>query len=153
MWALPAVLYLIGVSVALSVIDYRTKRLPNKIVLPSIPILAALLVLPALAYDAWDAYARALAGGLAMFAVYLALAFINPKGLGMGDVKFATVVGMALAWFSWNVWFYGFLLAFVLNSVVGLAVIAKTKDRKTKLAFGPFMVIGAFLAVALGVQA
>lgn len=147
MWALPALVYFIGVSVWLSVIDFRTRKLPNKIVLPSIAILAALLLLPAIFVGAWDNYVRALLGGLAMFVLYLALAFLRPGAMGMGDVKFAAVVGMTLAWFSWNAWCFGFLLAFLLFSVVGTVAMAKTKDRQVKLAFGPFMVAGAALAV------
>src|SRR5450830_2175470 len=65
-WALPAYLFLAGISVALALIDLDTKRLPNAIVLPSYPVAILLLAFaswnPGGGSD-WSALWRALIGG------------------------------------------------------------------------------------------
>ena len=92
-WQLPAYLYLTAVGVALAFIDLDTKRLPNVLTLPSYPIMAGLLLIPAVADGLWGDFGRAMLGALALFAFYLLLALVYPAGMGMGDVKLAGVLG------------------------------------------------------------
>ena len=61
-WELPAYLYLTAVGVALAFIDLDTRRLPNVMTLPSYPILAALLLIPAAVDGSWGDYGRAMLG-------------------------------------------------------------------------------------------
>ena len=150
-WELPAYLYLTAVGVALAFIDLDTKRLPNVLTLPSYPILAGLLVIPAVADGLWGDYGRALLGALALFAFYLLLALVYPAGMGMGDVKLAGVLGMALGWLGWAEWVVGSFLAFVLGAVVGLGLmLMRRAGRRSAIPFGPFMLAGAFLGILLG---
>lgn len=152
-WELPAVLYLAAVSLALAFIDLDTKRLPNALTLPSYPIMAGLLLLPAVAEGRWEDLLRALLGGVVLFLLYFVLALVNPAGMGMGDVKLAGVLGMGLAWFGWGVLLVGAMLAFLLGALVGIALlVTRRAGRQTKIPFGPFMVAGALLAVLLGQQ-
>lgn len=150
-WELPAYLYLASVGVALAFIDLDTKRLPNVLTLPSYPILAGLLLIPATLDGLWGDYARALLGGLALFTFYLVLALVYPAGMGMGDVKLAGVLGMALAWLGWGEWFVGSFLAFLLGAVLGLGLmLLRRAGRRSAIPFGPFMLGGAFLGILLG---
>jgi leader peptidase (prepilin peptidase)/N-methyltransferase len=150
-WELPAFLYLAAIAVALSAIDLDTKRLPDRIVLPSYVVGAVLLALPALLDARGDDYVRALLAALALFAFYFLLAFIYPAGMGFGDVKFAGVLGLYLGWVSWAAVIVGTFAAFVLGAVVGIAVLVLGRGgRKTKVPFGPFMVIGAYLGLVVG---
>ena len=150
-WQLPAYLYLTAVGVALAFIDLDTKRLPNVLTLPSYPIMAALLLIPAVADGLWGDYVRAMLGALALFAFYLLLALVYPAGMGMGDVKLAGVLGMALAWLGWGEWFVGSFLAFLLGAVVGLGLMLfRGAGRRSAIPFGPFMLGGAFLGILLG---
>lgn len=150
-WALPAYLYLAAIAVALSAIDLDTKRLPNAIVLPSYVVALLLLLLPAALDGSWAAYVRAILAGAAMFAFYFLLAFVYPAGMGFGDVKLAGVLGIYLGWVSWGVVLVGGFAAFLLGAVVGIVVmVAGHGGRKTKLPFGPFMMVGAFLALFFG---
>jgi leader peptidase (prepilin peptidase)/N-methyltransferase len=83
--------------------------------------------------------------------VYLVLFLIYPEGLGLGDVKLALGLGVALGWYGWDVVFLGTFAAFLLAAVYGVAlVIAGRAGRKTAVSFGPFMALGALAAVALG---
>ena len=146
--AVPAFLYLVAVGVALALIDLDTMRLPNSIVLPSYPVVAALLLLAAALRHDWDALLRALIGGGALFAGYFALAFAYPAGMGFGDVKLAGLLGGALAFLSWPAFAVGSFAGFVLGGVGGVLVLASGRGgRKTAIPFGPFMIAGALLAV------
>ena len=150
-WALPAYLYLSAVCIALAFIDLDTKRLPNALTLPSYPVMAGLLLLPAVAYSDWSSYGRALLGGLALFAFYFVLALVYPAGMGMGDVKLSGVLGMGMAWLGWGQWLVGSFLAFVLGAVVGVTLmVLRRAGRRSAIPFGPFMVAGALLGIVLG---
>lgn len=150
-WALPAYLYFAAIAVALSLIDLDTKKLPNAIVLPSYPVALALLLLPAALDPAWDSYVRALLGAVALFAFYFLLAFVYPAGMGFGDVKLAGVIGLYLGWLGWGPLIVGAFLGFLLGAVVGGGLmVARRAKMKTAIPFGPFMLLGAWLAVVWG---
>jgi leader peptidase (prepilin peptidase)/N-methyltransferase len=150
-WELPAYLYLAAIAVALTLIDVDVRRLPNVIVLPSYVVGAGLLLLPAGAAGEWDAYLRALLGALALFALYFALAFAYPAGMGFGDVKLAGVLGLYLGWLGWGELAVGAFLGFLLGGAWGVALLlARRAGRKSAIPFGPFMLGGALLAVLVG---
>lgn len=151
-WALPAFMFFAAMGTRLSIIDAKTKRLPNKIVGQTYGGLVGLLLLPAIAEGMWIEYATALAGGVVMFAVYLVLALINPKGMGMGDVKFAAPLGTALGWFGWGALLLGLAAGFLIGALVSIALIAtKHATRSSKIPFGPSMFIGAGLVTLLAI--
>ena len=152
-WELPAYLYLTTVGVALAFIDLDTKRLPNALTLPSYPILAGLLLIPAAVDGLWGDLGRAALGAAALFAFYLLLALVYPAGMGMGDVKLAGVLGMALGWLGWGEWFVGSFMAFFLGAVVGLGLmLVRAAHRRSAIPFGPFMLSGVLIAVLFGTQ-
>jgi leader peptidase (prepilin peptidase)/N-methyltransferase len=148
---LPAYLYLAAVGVSLAMIDIDLQRLPDVLTLPSYPIALALFVLPAVRYHAWHEYLHALIGMAALFAFYFIVWFLYPAGMGFGDVKLAGVVGIYLAWLGWGQLVVGAFAAFVVGSVVSIAIVAfKDGGRKTKVPFGPFMLIGLLIGVFAG---
>jgi leader peptidase (prepilin peptidase)/N-methyltransferase len=150
-WELPAFLYLGAVGVALALIDIDVKRLPNVIVLPSYFVAAALLLLPAAIYGDWSSYLRALLGMAALFAFYFVLALIYPSGMGFGDVKLAGVLGMYLGWLGWGELLVGAFLGFLLGGVVGGGMmLTRRATRKSAIPFGPFMLLGALIAIVVG---
>jgi leader peptidase (prepilin peptidase) / N-methyltransferase len=148
---LPAFLYLGAVGVLLALIDLDVRRLPDALTRPSYVAGIVLLGLAALVEQDAEAMARALLGALALFAFYLLLAFINPAGMGMGDVKLAGILGLYLGWLGWGQLIAGAFLAFLLGSLVGLALMATRRaGLKSRIPFGPFMLLGALAAIAWG---
>lgn len=150
-WELPAFLFFTAVGVCLAMIDIDTKRLPNVITLPSYAVGGVLLLLPAAFDSRWDDYLWAWLGALALFAFYFLLAFIYPAGMGFGDVKLAGVIGLFLGWLGWGSLLVGAFLGFLLGAVIGVALMVRgSAGRKTRIPFGPFMLMGAYIAVIWG---
>ena len=150
-WQLPAYLYLAATGVALAAIDLDVRRLPDAIVLPSYAVGGLLLALPAALDGSWAAYGRAWAGAGVLYAFYLALALAHPAGMGFGDVKLAGVLGLHLGWLGWGELVAGTFLGFLLGGLLGLALIAAGHATgKTAIPFGPFMLLGALMAVGFG---
>jgi leader peptidase (prepilin peptidase)/N-methyltransferase len=150
-WQLPAFLYLAAIGVALSAIDLDVRRLPDAIVLPSYPVVLVLLLLPAAVEGRWSDLLHAVLTGAALYSFYLVLRLVYPAGMGFGDVKLAGVLGMYLGWVSWPLAIVASFAAFLIGGVVGVVVIVVTDGgRKTKVPFGPFMILGTFLALFFG---
>lgn len=148
---LPALLYLVSISIALSLIDIDVKRLPDAIVLPSYPVLLVLLGVASLVEGDWWSFVRVLIGAAAGFAFYFLLAFIYPAGMGFGDVKLAGVLGAALAWYGWAPLLVGGFAGFLLGGVIGVLLILSGRGtRKSMIPFGPYMILGTWLGIVLG---
>jgi leader peptidase (prepilin peptidase) / N-methyltransferase len=146
--ALPAYLYFVAAGLALALIDFDHRRLPNAIVLPSYVVVGVLLTIAAAVSHDWWALARAAISAAALYAVFYAIAFAYPAGMGFGDVKLAGVLGGLLGYLSWSALVVGAFAGFLLGAVVGVIVVAVGHGgRKTALPFGPFMIVGAFLAL------
>jgi leader peptidase (prepilin peptidase)/N-methyltransferase len=144
-WELPAYLYLAAVAISLAMIDLDVLRLPNKIVIPSYGVAAALLVPVSLTSgDPADLLRGLVAAGL-MYLLYRVLAI---WGMGGGDVKLAPLLGFYLGWLGWSAVMVGAFAGFLLGGLVGGVLMAlRLADRKSRIPFGPYMLAGAFLAV------
>jgi prepilin signal peptidase PulO-like enzyme (type II secretory pathway) len=126
----------------LAVIDIAERRLPNRIVLPSaVVVLAAQIALfPDRALE-WVLAAV----GAALFLLLLLL--VHPAGMGMGDVKLMLLLGAALG--------SAVVTALVVGSLAGgayaafLLVRSRGAARKHAFAFGPFLILGALVALLL----
>lgn len=150
----PSYLYLAAIGVALALIDLDVRRLPDALTLPSYvvgPVLLAVAVLVGSA-DPWWALVRGLFGLAAMYAFYFVLWYATGgKGMGWGDVKLAGVLGLYLGFLGWKFWAVGLFAAFLVGGVVGIGLmVGGQAGRKSKVPFGPFMVLGAFVAVVAG---
>lgn len=156
-WIVPA-LWLIPVGLAVSVIDLRTLIVPTRIVWPSTAVAAVLMVIVALAEGEPARLLNALVG-LACFAGPLfAIWFLMPKGMGLGDVRLATLLGLYLGFYSGTrpvlaMVFSLFCLAAasVVGLVIGLVALG-ARGRKAKVPFGPALVIATFLFVAFAAE-
>ncbi len=137
-------LLLVCVLVAVALIDLDHRTIPNRITGPA--ALAALGLGAALrpAGVPEQLIAAAAAGG---FLLVFALAY--PRGMGMGDVKLAGVLGLFLGR-SVGV---AILVAVLLATAVGVAVIARvgmSEGRKTAIPFGPFLAAGGLVGLLAG---
>ncbi|MGH3713034.1 MAG: prepilin peptidase [Micromonosporaceae bacterium] len=150
-YALPGFLALAAAGLVLAVVDLDLHRLPDAITLPAYPVLAGLLALASLLTGDWYALLRAAVACLVALALYAALAYAAPHGLGFGDVKLAGVLAMALGWQSWAAAVAGVAFGFAAGALASLTLLAvRRASWRTELPFGPSMLAGAFLAALWG---
>ena len=137
-------LMLIAVLVPVALIDLEYRIIPNKITLPAAiaAVVAGLILQPSAVPE--QLIAGAAAGG---FLLLFALAY--PRGMGMGDVKLAAVLGLYLGR-SVGV---ALLVGVLAGTLVGIGVMARVgtaKGRKTAVPFGPFLALGGIVALFIG---
>jgi leader peptidase (prepilin peptidase)/N-methyltransferase len=150
-WAVPAYLALAFLCVVLAVIDASTRLLPNRITYPAFPLVLGLLLVASVGLGDLGRLGRGLLAAVALGGFFLALALISPRGMGLGDVKLAPTLGLALGWLSWGALAVGVFAGFLLGGLAGLAAIAVLGlSRKSLLPFGPWLVTGALLGVLAG---
>jgi leader peptidase (prepilin peptidase) / N-methyltransferase len=148
---LVALLYLAAISIALALIDVDVHRLPDAIVLPSYAVGVVLLGGAALLDGDLVGLARIAAGAGIGFGLYFVLALISPRGMGLGDVKLAGVLGLWLGAFGWPQLVVGIGAAFLLGGIAGIVLLATRRaGRKTGIPFGPWMLAGAWVGIAAG---
>ena len=143
-------------SVALAIIDARTKTLPNRIVFPLYGVgLAGFGLITALLHDAQGVrqLVVALVSMAVLYGLFYAIAMFGP--MGYGDVKLAGVIGLYLGWLGVPVVYVGVLLGTVSAALVSLIVIASRSARhqswrRLEVAYGPYLLFGAWAAVLLG---
>lgn len=147
-------LFAIG-SIALAVIDARTKTLPNRIVFPLYAIgLTGFGLTTALLHDTRGVHhlITALASAAVLFALFYLIAMFGP--MGYGDVKLAGVIGLYLGWLGVPVVYAGVLLGTVSAALVSLIVVATRRARRLtwrhlEVAYGPYLLFGAWAAILL----
>lgn len=152
-WWLVVLVPLAPVCVALAFIDWHTRLLPAVIVLPATAyaVLAGLAGWP-LTGDPGD-LVRAALGLVIARSVYWLLWFLHSAGMGFGDVRLAALLGFALGHVGWAEFGVGMYAGFLIFAVPGLLLAIVKWDRKLLKAafpFGPFMIAGALLGLAVG---
>lgn len=135
-------------SVVLAVIDVRTHRLPNALVLPAFPFLLAALALASVQRADLVPFLQAVAGGAIAFVFYLLLRLVQPRGMGGGDVKLAGLLGIALGYLGWDALLLGLFAGFLFGGLfsVGL-LLSRRAGRRTRIPFGPWMLLGAWVVI------
>lgn len=144
--ALSAFAVLSGV---LAVVDARTRRLPDAILLPGGAVVVLLLGVAALATGEPVRFAGVGSGALSAFAACLAVHLARPGAFGGGDVKLAVVCGAVLGWGGLEAVASGIVLAF-LAAGIGAAGVLLAGRRGASIAFGPFLLFGAWWRVITG---
>ena len=90
-----------------------------------------------------------LIAGAAAFAFFFLAASLYPRGMGMGDVKLAGVLGLYLG----RAVAPAIFIALITGVVVGVVIIARVGQaagRKTAVPFGPFLALGGIVAFFVG---
>lgn len=138
-------LVFVTMLVAVTVTDLEQRIIPNKILLVAAVAGAAI----AAAVDPGSLPERAIAALAAGGLLFLA-ALAYPRGMGLGDVKLAAVMGLFLGREVGP----AILVALLAGSLVGLAMIARegAVARKRAIPFGPFLALGGVVGLLAGNQ-
>lgn len=123
--------------------DLQTGLIPDRLTYPG--ILTGLIL-------AWFTIGvkNSLLGALGFALFFFVIAIASKGGMGGGDIKLAGVIGTFLGW-------QGALVTFVLASVLGglaagCLLVSGKADRKSAIRFGPYLALGAFIALIWGRQ-
>jgi leader peptidase (prepilin peptidase) / N-methyltransferase len=140
------------VLVVLSAIDLDHRLLPNRIVYPAFVCGWAALIALAIAAGEPGLLVDAAVGAFVFGGFFFAVALVVPAGMGGGDVKLGFVLGSFLGYLGGiGIVLVGMFLAFLAGSLVGIGLILFAgRGRKSMVPFGPFLALGAVLAVFVG---
>jgi len=134
--------------IIITVIDLYHQIIPDVISLPGIIVgLLGSLVIPQITF--FNSIAGVLLGGGSLFVVATLYQWIfKREGMGGGDVKLLAMIG---AFLGWKAVILTILLSSLIGSITGIAImVAKGKDFKYAIPFGPFLSLGALISLFYG---
>lgn len=137
-------LVLVTLMVAVVPIDLEHRLILNKLTYPA----AVVALVLGLALDPGGVPEQLIAGVAAgMF--FLVAALVRPGGMGLGDVKLATVMGLYLGRAVAPAIFVALISGVLVGGVV-IARVGVAAGRRTKVPFGPFLALGALVGLFAG---
>jgi leader peptidase (prepilin peptidase)/N-methyltransferase len=136
-------LVLVSVLAAITITDLERTIIPNAILIAG----AAICLAIAIPTDP-EGLPERLIAALAAGGVLLLVALAYPRGMGMGDVKLAALLGLFLG----RAVVPALLVGFAVGALYGLALIARhgAGARKRAVPFGPFLALGGVVGLLAG---
>ena len=139
---------MIAMCIEQSIIDYTTHRLPRGVTFRAAIVGGPLLALAAINHDDNGRIGVMFASFIITLVLFALLAAISRGGIGGGDVRLAPVLAMFLGWLGASHVYIGLGSGFILGGVVAAGMlITRRASTSTRIAFGPFLCIGAVIAV------
>ncbi|KGF82655.1 methyltransferase [Massilia sp. JS1662] len=134
--------------IAMTLIDYDTKTLPDDLTYPLL-WLGLLVNLNGTIVPLRDAVIGAMAGYLALWSVYWLFKLATGKeGMGYGDFKLLAALG---AWMGWAMLPTIVILSSVVGAIVGISLIVfARRDRNNPIPFGPYLAAAGMIALLYG---
>jgi leader peptidase (prepilin peptidase)/N-methyltransferase len=138
------------------VIDLEQGLILNKVVYPGMVVALLLALLPQswLTQETWltqvikPGIASAALGGAIGFAIFLLITLVSRGGMGWGDVKLAALIGLAT---GFPLVFLAIIMGAILGGIVAVALlIAKKRNRRQTIPFGPFLALAAMVTLLWG---
>ena len=149
--ATAALAWAAGAAVVLAATDLSAHRLPDRVTYPAYAVCATGLLVDAAVRGTWGALLTAFAAGATAFLVGGLGWLVSPQGLGLGDVKLLGLLGLALGWFGWGVLMAGVFLGLLAGALFSVLLLATRRAGwRTAIPFGPPLLAGSVLALALG---
>jgi leader peptidase (prepilin peptidase)/N-methyltransferase len=135
--------------IAMTLIDYDTKTLPDDLTYPLL-WLGLLINLNGTIVPLRDAVIGAMAGYVSLWAVYWLFKLVTGKeGMGYGDFKLLAALG---AWMGWAMLPTIIILSSVVGALVGISLIVfARRDRNNPIPFGPYLAAAGMIALLYGI--
>ena len=149
-WTTVTTLALTWALIALSLIDFDRKLLPDSIVLPFL-WLGLILSLFDIYTDSHSSLIGAAAGYISLWSIFHLFKLITGKeGMGYGDFKLLALFG---AWLGWQYLLQIVLLSSIVGAVVGIGLILfRGRDRNIPIPFGPYLATAGWISLLWGEQ-
>jgi leader peptidase (prepilin peptidase)/N-methyltransferase len=143
-------------------IDWEHKLILNRVTLPAAIIALVILALDSLLPNEhilgnlllWPQDKPAILSGVIAGAIgsvfFLIIFLINPRGMGMGDVKLAGLIGLAT---GFPLGIVALLLGIFIGGIVAIVLLVlRLKGRKDVIPYGTFLAIGPIITFLWGVE-
>jgi len=139
---------MIAMCIEQSIIDYTTHRLPRGVTFRAAIIGGPLLALAAINLDDNGRIGVMFASFIVTLVLFALLAALSKGGIGGGDVRLAPVLAMFLGWLGASHVYIGLGSGFILGGIAAAGMlITRRASASTRIAFGPFLCIGAVIAL------
>jgi len=135
----------VAALIIITIIDLYHQIIPDVISIPGIGVgLLGALIIPHITF--FNSLLGILLGGGSLFVVAtLYQWFFKREGMGGGDVKLLAMIG---AFLGWDAVILTILLSSLIGSITGIIImVLKGKDFKYAIPFGPFLSLGAVIAL------
>lgn len=139
----PALTVFAVLGVVLAVIDARTHRLPDAVLVPGAGVVLVLLGGAAVAVGEPLRAIGVVGGAAGAFFACLGVHLARPAAFGGGDVKLAGLCGAVLGWIGPDAVASGIALGFVAGGVAASAALLAGM-RGASIAFGPYLLVGTW---------
>jgi leader peptidase (prepilin peptidase) / N-methyltransferase len=147
-WVAIGVAALLCLMPVITAIDIERRIIPNKLMYPALVAAPIYLVVARLAGAPID-LTRAAIGFAAYGGVLFVVAAVS-RGMGMGDVKLAALIGLVLGALSLGQVAVAAGAAIVLGSLGAIVALVRGAGRKGAIPFGPFLAAGAVVGALWG---
>jgi len=149
-WPLLFALVFTWVLISLTFIDFDTMLLPDQLTLPLL-WLGLLINISGTFTHLTDAVIGAACGYLSLWSIYWGFKLLTGKeGMGYGDFKLLAALG---AWFGWQALPMIILISSFAGAIIGIAVIASSKDKKSRpMPFGPYLAVAGWAYLVYGTE-
>ena len=135
---------MVAMCVEQSIIDYATHRLPRGVTFRAAIVGGPLLTLAAINNGDNGRIGVMFASFVVTLALFALLAAFSKGGIGGGDVRLAPILAMFLGWLGASHVYIGLGSGFILGGVVATGMlVTRRASASTRIAFGPFLCIGA----------
>ena len=96
---------------------------------------------------------RALVAAALLGLSYLVVALLPGRGLGLGDVKLAAVLGYLLGFAGWPAVLLGAVVPHLINGPIAVFLLLRRRaGRRTEMPLGPALLVGALCGALFGAQ-
>jgi leader peptidase (prepilin peptidase) / N-methyltransferase len=150
LWVAIAIAFLLMLMPSVAAIDIAHRIIPNRLMYPALIAFPIYLSIARLAGAPID-LARMLVGSVLFGGTLFLVAFVS-RGMGMGDVKLAALIGLVLG--SLGLRYVGVAAgaAIALGGIGAIVALSLGRGRKAAIPFGPYLAAGAVVSAFWGAQ-
>ena len=135
-----------------TLIDITTHRLTRSVTMRAAFVGGPLLSVAAIANNQPGKIGVMFVSFVVTLLTFMTLSLASRSGISAGDVRLAAVVAMFLGYLGAQYVYQGLALGFMLGGATALLLLIFQKvSLKTRMAFGPYICIGAMAVVLFGV--
>jgi len=151
--AFPVITFYSCVFIVIGVIDLEHRIIPNKIVYPMamVALVISIFFLPlgeTVFSLPWPGIVYGVIGGVIGLVFLLIPALIRPGGIGWGDVKMATLIGLVT---GFPLVIVALLIGVILGGLVAVSLLLMgAKKRQESIPFGPFLSLATIATLLWG---